>query len=174
MFQIPNQLVKILDRDLAVAGIAKKDERGRSIDVHALRHTFCTWGQEAGITPRELQAAMRHKKADLTHSTYTHLDESKSRRALDKLPQVQLKGAGVVPQGQLVSIQTGADFCLHQSLHQTVSPSDFLGQLLAELGKLPKVLENEKTLKFIEKTRAFVSEVDGGRTRNLRIDSPVL
>lgn len=34
--------------------------------------------------------------------------------------------------------------------------------------------ENEKALEFIEKTRAFVSEVDGGRTRNLRIDSPVL
>jgi len=34
--------------------------------------------------------------------------------------------------------------------------------------------ENEKTLEFIEKTRALFSEVDGGRTRNLRIDSPVL
>ena len=146
-----------MDRDLAVAGIPKKDERGRSIDVHALRHTFCTWGQEAGITPRELQAAMRHKKADLTHSTYTHLDESKARRALDKLPLVQLKSAGVVPQGQLVSTHTEADSCLHQSLHQTVSPSDFLGQLVAELGKLPKVLENEKTLKFIEKTRVLMN-----------------
>ena len=96
------------------------------------------------------------------------------RRALDKLPLVQLKSAGVVPQGQLVSTHTEADSCLHQSLHQTVSPSDFLGQLLAELGNLTQVLENEKTLKFIEKTRGFASEVDGGRTRNLRIDSPVL
>ena len=33
---------------------------------------------------------------------------------------------------------------------------------------------NEKALEFKKKTRAFVSEVDGGRTRNLRIDSPVL
>ena len=83
-------------------------------------------------------------------------------------------GVGVVPQGQLVSTQTGTDFCLHQSLHQTVASSDVLGQLLAELGNLTEVLENEKALEFVEKTRAFVSEVDGGRTRNLRIDSPVL
>ena len=34
--------------------------------------------------------------------------------------------------------------------------------------------KNEKTLEIIEKTRVFDSEVDGGRTRNLRIDSPVL
>ena len=35
-------------------------------------------------------------------------------------------------------------------------------------------IKNEKTLEFIEKTRVLFSEVDGGRTRNLRIDSPVL
>ena len=50
----------------------------------------------------------------------------------------------------------------------------FSSPLLAELSKLQEFLKNEKALGFIEKTRAFVSEVDGGRTRNLRIDSPVL
>lgn len=50
----------------------------------------------------------------------------------------------------------------------------FSSPLLAELSKLQEFLKNEKALEFIEKTRAFVSEVDGGRTRNLRIDSPVL
>lgn len=38
LFNVPDKLVKILDRDLAVAGIAKRDERGRTIDDHALRH----------------------------------------------------------------------------------------------------------------------------------------
>ncbi len=33
---------------------------------------------------------------------------------------------------------------------------------------------NEKALAFYLNTRAFISEVDGARTRNLRIDSPVL
>jgi hypothetical protein len=34
--------------------------------------------------------------------------------------------------------------------------------------------ENEKTLEFIRNPRVLLSEVDGARTRNLRIDSPVL
>lgn len=42
LFNVPASLVKILDRDLAAAGIAKRDERGRTVDVHALRHTFAT------------------------------------------------------------------------------------------------------------------------------------
>jgi hypothetical protein len=40
--------------------------------------------------------------------------------------------------------------------------------------QLIRQTKNEKALEIIKKTRAFVSEVDGGRTRNLRIDSPVL
>src|SRR5207248_957589 len=43
LFTVPVELVKILNRDLKLAGIPKKDERGRSLDVHALRHTFGTW-----------------------------------------------------------------------------------------------------------------------------------
>ena len=118
---------------------------------------------------------LQHMASDRDQSYVdTHLDESKARRALGKLPAVQSNDAGVVPQGEIDSIQTGADFCLHQSLHQTVSPSDVLGQLSAELGNLTQVLKNEKALESLKKTRVFVSEVDGGRTRNLRIDSPVL
>lgn len=36
LFVIPNGLVRIQDRDLKAAGIPKKDERGWSVDVHAL------------------------------------------------------------------------------------------------------------------------------------------
>lgn len=42
VFTVPRQLVKILDRDLKAAGIPKEDERGRTVDVHALRLTFGT------------------------------------------------------------------------------------------------------------------------------------
>jgi hypothetical protein len=31
-------LVRILDRDLKAAGIPKTDDRGRTVDVHALQH----------------------------------------------------------------------------------------------------------------------------------------
>ncbi len=42
LFYVPTGLRRILDRDLEAAGIPKRDDRGRTIDVHALRHTFGT------------------------------------------------------------------------------------------------------------------------------------
>jgi integrase len=38
VFTVPAGLVRILDRDLKAAGIPKTDDRGRTVDVHALRH----------------------------------------------------------------------------------------------------------------------------------------
>ena len=40
LFNVPSALIRILDYDLAAAGIAKRDDRGRTVDVHAMRHTF--------------------------------------------------------------------------------------------------------------------------------------
>src|SRR5262249_31835265 len=42
LFDVPAGLLRILNRDLRLAGIPKKDERGRTLDVHALRTTFGT------------------------------------------------------------------------------------------------------------------------------------
>ena len=48
LFKVPTGLVRILNRDLMVAGIAKRDERGRTLDVHALRTTFGTLLSKGG------------------------------------------------------------------------------------------------------------------------------
>jgi len=65
-------LIRIFDRDLVLSGLAhiekrngkdiiiKTDERGRTIDIHALRHTFGTHLFMAGVPLRTTQAAMRH------------------------------------------------------------------------------------------------------------------
>jgi integrase len=71
MFEMPDSLIGIFDRDLAAAGIDKQDERGRTLDVHALRHTFGTHLSLAGVAPRVAQAAMRHSSLDLTMNIYT-------------------------------------------------------------------------------------------------------
>ena len=63
---------------------------------------------------------------------------------------------------------------LHLMLHSIVAAKGFLCPFVAESRSQHFATDNEKTLVFTRKTRAFVSEVDGGRTRNLRIDSPVL
>ena len=42
LFRVPAALHVILDRDLVAAGIGKRDNRGWTVDVHALRTTFGT------------------------------------------------------------------------------------------------------------------------------------
>lgn len=88
LFYIPTGYIRILDRDLSAAGIEKRDERGFTIDVHALRHTFGTLLSAGGVAPRTAQAAMRHSSIDLTMNVYTDpkfLDVSAALAALPGL-----------------------------------------------------------------------------------------
>lgn len=80
---MPDGLIRIFDRDLVFAGLArvekrggkevvvKTDDRGRTIDVHALWHTFGTHLSKAGVPLRTAQAAMRHSDPSLTANVYT-------------------------------------------------------------------------------------------------------
>ncbi len=89
LLYVPSALVKILDRDMAAAGIPKRDDRGRTVDVHALRHTFATHLVAAGVAPRTAQAAMRHSSLELTMRHYTDprlLDVAGALAALPALP----------------------------------------------------------------------------------------
>ena len=89
LFNVPAGLVRILDRNLKAGGIPKRDERGRAVDVHAMRHTFGTHLSKGGVSPRTAQAAMRHSSIDLTMSTYTDprlLDVAGAMNVLPALP----------------------------------------------------------------------------------------
>jgi integrase len=66
VFIVPKEFVKILNRDLRLAGIPKMDDRGRVLDIHALRHTFGTLLSKGGVAPRTAQEAMRHSDIALT------------------------------------------------------------------------------------------------------------
>ncbi len=90
VFTVPRELVKILNRDLKLAGIPKRDERGRTIDVHGLRHTFCTLLARGGVAPRTAQAAMRHSDPELTANHYTDPKLLDVHGALDALPELPL------------------------------------------------------------------------------------
>jgi integrase len=68
------------------AGIAKKDEGGRVVDIHALRHTFGTHLSKAGVAPRVAMAAMRHSSLDLTMNIYTDPVLLDLGAAVDALP----------------------------------------------------------------------------------------
>jgi integrase len=105
LFTVPAGLLRILDRDLVAAGLAraykdpttgktkidKRDERGRTIDIHALRHTFITHLSKGGVAPRVAQAAARHSDIGLTMNVYTDPKHLAVAAALDVLPALDVK-----------------------------------------------------------------------------------
>jgi len=88
LFTVPHDFIQVFDRDLAAAGIAKRDEVRRTLDVHALRHTFGTHLSKNGVAPRTAQAAMRHSSLDLTMNVYTDPTLLDVAGALGALPQL--------------------------------------------------------------------------------------
>ena len=126
LFTVPAGLVRILDRDLRMAGIAKRDERGRTLDVHALRGTFATLLSKGGVAPRTAQAAMRHSDIALTMQTYTDPKLLDVQGALDSLPMLPLDGK-LNPDRQTLNA-TGTDARRPNLVAPTVAPdSDFWG-----------------------------------------------
>ena len=106
LFNVPDDLSKVFERDRAVAGIAKKDDRGRTVDVHALRHTFGTMLSVAGVTPRVAQAAMRHSDISLTMNLYTDPRLLDVQGAVESLPDMTLT---TEPTAQRQRIAAGAE-----------------------------------------------------------------
>ncbi len=71
LLYVPAKLIRILDRDLAAAGIAKRDAKGRTLDVHAMRGTLATHLARAGVPVVTLKTLMRHAKIETTLAHYT-------------------------------------------------------------------------------------------------------
>jgi integrase len=99
LFTVPAGLLRIFNRDLRMAGIPKKDERGRTLDVHGLRTTLATFLNRAGVAPRTAQALMRHSEISLTMQTYTDPRLLDLRGALDALPTLPVAGAAEAATG---------------------------------------------------------------------------
>lgn len=131
LFDVPHKLCKILNRDLRLAGIPKRDDRGRVLDVHALRHTFGTLLSKGGVAPRTAQAAMRHSDIRLTMNVYTDPALLDVRGALDALPLLPLGGQA---EGEAVRA-TGTDGGAARTLAPLLAPtSDNRGTTLAIAG----------------------------------------
>jgi integrase len=90
VFNVPKGLLRIFDRDLAAAGIPKRDARGRTVSLHGLRHSFVTHLSRKGVAPRTAQAAARHSDFKLTMNTYTDESQLQVREALNVLPTMTL------------------------------------------------------------------------------------
>jgi integrase len=88
VFDVPTSFLKVFDRDLKAAGISKRDERKRTVDLHALRTTFATMLSKSGVAPRVAQQLMRHSDIRLTMGVYTDPKLFDLQGAVDSLPAV--------------------------------------------------------------------------------------
>jgi integrase len=88
LFDVPADILRVFNRDLKAAGIPKRDERGRTVDIHALRTTFGTLLSKSGVPPRVAQRLMRHSDIRLTMQTYTDPKLFDLQGAIDSLPSV--------------------------------------------------------------------------------------
>lgn len=75
-----------LRKDLALAGIAAVDSRGRELELHSFRRTFATMLNSAGVAPRVAMELMRHSDIRLTLGTYNDSVLLPLTDALHQLP----------------------------------------------------------------------------------------
>ena len=90
LFSVPYSLVQRLRMDLKAAGIEYRDERGRVVDIHTLRHTTASHLAKGKVAPRVSQDFMRHATIDLTMNDYTDADLLDKTSAFDALPDLPL------------------------------------------------------------------------------------
>ena len=86
LFRPGRNFLRTFNLDLAAAGIAKRDARGRTVDVHSLRHTFATLLARNAVSPGIAQKLMRHSDIRLTMNLYTHLELADTASAVAGLP----------------------------------------------------------------------------------------
>ena len=81
------------DKDFERAGIAKVDESGRVVDLHALRGTLGTLLAREGVTPQIAQRLLRHADYRTTQKHYTHLELADDAKALERIRLTPLEEA---------------------------------------------------------------------------------
>lgn len=163
LFNVPNQLVRILDRDLEAAGIPKTDERGRTVDVHAMRHTFATMLSTSGVAPRVAQEAMRHSTMELTMKVYTDPKLLDVAGAMAAMPSLNAKPISQ----QLTVSATGTDGNSSVTSPVTLSSANECNKLLTNASiegvfEMPKL--DEKSPVSQGKTRLLKSRGERIRT----------
>ena len=65
-----------------------RDDAGRVLDFHSLRHTFISNLALGGVHPKDAQTLARHSSITLTLDRYTHTARGKVAKALDALPDL--------------------------------------------------------------------------------------
>jgi integrase len=97
LYRIPADFIKRFNADCKRAGIPKRDRRGRTVDLHALRTTFGTHLAAAGVPLTTAQKLMRHSDPKLTANIYTDPHLLDMAGAVASLPAVAPAPPSVTP-----------------------------------------------------------------------------
>lgn len=84
----------MIQRDLKAAGVPVTDDSGRIVDFHALRTTFGSLLNLAGVPLKTAQDLMRHSDPKLTANFYTLTTTVDRANALAKLPVIKAQPVG--------------------------------------------------------------------------------
>jgi|GEM_PF-708237 len=171
-----HKAAEMLRGDLASAGIpyvVEGPDGPLYADFHSLRHSFLTLGGRAGIDLRTLQELAGHSKPEQT-ARYSHRRFHDLAGAISKLPALGLVESQKSPEGgDGASPDVPKDVPTprirrHRFAQDcTIVGSGVLGGASAEGPEMKgpgAVLHRVASI--------FSDEGDGGRTRNLRSDSP--
>jgi len=181
---------EMLRIDLEAAGIpyaVEGPDGPEYADFHSLRHSFLTLGGRSGIDLRTLQELAGHSKPELT-ARYSHRRLYDLAGAVDKLPNL-VPSKPDATAGQLPLRLTGTDGkasagcsagCSRDAvtggirLHRT-APKYTTERFETDADNSPQTLEMQGAGASQHRPASnCISEDDGTRTRNHRIDSPVL
>jgi integrase len=156
-----------------------RDEAGRVFDFHALRHQFITNLARGRVHVKEAQQLARHSTITLTMDCYTHLGIVDLTSALDVLPALPTMSGPATEAAELRA--TGTDGPIRpESLRAQgrAQESGFSCPVVSLSGHESEQAPASETIKKPGRKPGFAgenrSEGDGTRTRNHRIDSPVL
>jgi len=153
VFELPVQMTKVFDADLKFAGIAKTDEAGRTLDVHAMRHSFITNLAKAGVPLVVAQKAARHSTPTLTSNVYTHIGLADIGDAVNNLPSLNVPDAAV-------ETVNSDEKSLTQILTHVVHNSMLFSASNCNSGDKDGAVEKSQNT---PETGGFTGEKDGGR-----------
>ncbi len=87
IFDMPAKGMNRFNYDREAAGIVAIDANSRSADIHALRYTFATFLNMAGVAPRTAMKLLRHSKLEMS-TLYTDTTGIDGLEAVESLPNL--------------------------------------------------------------------------------------
>ena len=149
----PNRVVKMLRADLESAGIEYRDDSGRVVDFHGLRHTTASLLAQSGAHPKVAQQIMRHSTVELTLGRYSHVYRGQESAAVEALPVLEPVFDEAVKTGTYD--ENGISSSISKRGHFRASNQDYSGQLTG-------TQESPKTANLSGKTGFSEQKTTGG------------